>query len=133
MKEISDELVDKVVQRLTALADASRIRLLMRIRDGACTIGALAKDIGLSQPSVSKHVAVLKAAGLVVTRRSGTQVLCSVADPEIYELCSVVCDGVVHHLRKEHEAIQGTLSSLASEAKGRDAKKGAKGGATDTN
>jgi DNA-binding transcriptional ArsR family regulator len=133
MKELSDEMVEKVVQRLTALADASRIRLLMRIRGGACTIGALAKDLGLSQPSVSKHVAVLKAVGLVVTRRSGTQVLCSVADPEIYDLCSVVCDGVVRHLHKEHQAIQGTLSSVASLAKGRDVKKGAKGGAADSN
>jgi DNA-binding transcriptional ArsR family regulator len=133
MKEISDEMIHKVVQRLTALADASRIRLLMRIRDGDCTIGALASDIGLSQPSVSKHVAVLKAAGLVVTRRNGTQVLCGVADPAIYDLCSVVCDGVVRHLRKEHEAIQGTLSSMAPVAKGKDAKRSAKGGATDSN
>ena len=128
MKEISDDMLDKVVQRLTALADASRIRLLMRIRDGACTIGTLSKDIGLSQPSVSKHVAVLKAAGLVVTCRSGTQVLCSVADPEIYDLCRVVCDGVVRHLRKEHEAIQGTLSSMAPATKGGHALKTAKGG-----
>lgn len=117
MDELDEAMVERVVQRLTALADPSRIRILMKLRAEACTVGALAEHLGLAQPSVSKHVAVLKQAGLLQVRRVGTQTICSVADPAIYELCSLVCDGVVRHLRKEQEALQETLATAPASAR----------------
>lgn len=111
MTEIDDVMIGRVVERLTALADANRIRILMRLRAGPCTIGTLADHIGLAQPSISKHIAVLKRAGLVLVRRDGTQAFCSAADPAVYDLCSIVCDGVVRHLRKEQDALANVLAA----------------------
>jgi DNA-binding transcriptional ArsR family regulator len=57
-----------------ALADPTRRALFERLcRDGAQTVGGLTAGAGVSQPAVSKHLAVLKRAGLVEDRVSGRQ------------------------------------------------------------
>jgi len=57
-----------------ALADPTRRALFERLcRDGEQTVGALTAQAGVSQPAVSKHLAVLKESGLVRDRREGRQ------------------------------------------------------------
>ncbi|WP_367198583.1 ArsR/SmtB family transcription factor [Amorphus sp. 3PC139-8] len=58
----------------SALADPTRRRLLESLcRDGECSVHALTGQAGISQPAVSKHLAVLKRAGLVTDRRQGRE------------------------------------------------------------
>ena len=57
-----------------ALADPSRRAIFQRLaQDGEQTVHALTGQAGISQPAVSKHLAVLKRAGLVVGRRAGRE------------------------------------------------------------
>lgn len=57
-----------------ALADPTRRGLFERLsRDGAQTVRTLTDDSGVSQPAVSKHLGVLKHAGLVRARHRGRQ------------------------------------------------------------
>jgi DNA-binding transcriptional ArsR family regulator len=57
-----------------ALGDPTRRALYERLaRDGELTVHALTGPAGVSQPAVSKHLAVLKAAGLVRDRREGRE------------------------------------------------------------
>jgi DNA-binding transcriptional ArsR family regulator len=57
---------------LHALSDPTRRGLFERLsRDGEQTVVALTAEAGVSQPAVSKHLAVLKAAGLVEGRHAG--------------------------------------------------------------
>src|SRR5512138_3123770 len=57
-----------------ALADPTRRALFERlVRDGEQTVAALTAQAGVSQPAVSKHLAVLKQAGLVRDRHEGRQ------------------------------------------------------------
>jgi DNA-binding transcriptional ArsR family regulator len=56
------------------LADPTRRALFERLcRDGEQTVHALTGRAGVSQPAVSKHLGVLKAAGLVRDRRAGRE------------------------------------------------------------
>lgn len=56
------------------LADPTRRALFERLcREGEQTVGALTAQAGVSQPAVSKHLAVLKQAGLVADRHAGRQ------------------------------------------------------------
>jgi DNA-binding transcriptional ArsR family regulator len=55
-----------------SLADPTRRAIFERLcRDGDQTVGALTARAGVSQPAVSKHLAVLKQAGLVRDRHEG--------------------------------------------------------------
>lgn len=57
-----------------SLADPTRRALFERLcRDGEQTVGALTAGAGISQPAVSKHLGVLKQAGLVRDRQQGRQ------------------------------------------------------------
>jgi DNA-binding transcriptional ArsR family regulator len=56
------------------LADPTRRALFERLcREGEQTVGALTAQAGVSQPAVSKHLAMLKQAGLVRDRHQGRQ------------------------------------------------------------
>lgn len=56
------------------LADPTRRAIFERLcREGEQTVGALTARAGVSQPAVSKHLAVLKQAGLVRDRQQGRQ------------------------------------------------------------
>ncbi len=59
-----------------ALADVNRLRMVRRLAEGPATVGDLIETVGLSQPLVSWHVSMLRAAGIVETRRAGREVLC---------------------------------------------------------
>ena len=60
-----------------ALADPTRLRILQRLAEGDGTVSDLMRHVDLSQPLVSWHVRRLRAAGLVDTRRSGRETICS--------------------------------------------------------
>jgi DNA-binding transcriptional ArsR family regulator len=56
------------------LADPTRRAIFERLcREGEQTVGALTARAGVSQPAVSKHLGVLKLAGLVLDRHEGRQ------------------------------------------------------------
>ena len=56
------------------LADPTRRAIFERLcREGEQTVAALTAQAGVSQPAVSKHLGVLKAAGLVLDRPEGRQ------------------------------------------------------------
>ena len=52
----------------TALAEPSRRQILDLLRERERSVGELVDDLGLSQPGVSKHLRVLRDAGLVAVR-----------------------------------------------------------------
>lgn len=54
-----------------AIAEAGRRDLLDAIGTGEVTVGELVDRLGMSQPQVSKHLAVLRAVGLVSVRNDG--------------------------------------------------------------
>jgi DNA-binding transcriptional ArsR family regulator len=57
-----------------SLADPTRRAILERlIREGELTVRVLTEESGVSQPMVSKHLGVLKSAGLVRDRRDGRE------------------------------------------------------------
>ena len=56
-----------------ALADPHRRAMLDALRDGPCPVGDLAGALGLSQPMTSKHLRVLRDAGLVLVRKHAQQ------------------------------------------------------------
>ena len=59
-----------------ALADPTRRRILSLLRGGRRTVGELAGHFRVSRPAISKHLRVLRSAGLVASRRRGTAQIC---------------------------------------------------------
>nr|WP_244502638.1 DUF5937 family protein [Streptomyces oceani] len=67
--------VQDVQLRLEALAHPMRLQLARFLARATYTTGELAESVGMSAPEVSRHLATMKKAGLVTTRRRGRYVL----------------------------------------------------------
>jgi ArsR family transcriptional regulator len=59
---------------LKALAHETRLAIVSRLADGACTVGELVSMTGGNQSTVSKHLTVLKSVGIVDDERKGRTV-----------------------------------------------------------
>jgi DNA-binding transcriptional ArsR family regulator len=58
-------------QTLEAIAEPTRLRILDEVRDRERSVGELVDLVGMHQPGVSRHLKVLRTAGLVDVRRDG--------------------------------------------------------------
>jgi ArsR family transcriptional regulator, nickel/cobalt-responsive transcriptional repressor len=87
-----------VAETMQALAAPSRVRILSRLSASPCSVGQLARDVGMGQPAVSQQLRVLRQLGLVVGERDGRQVIYGLHDEHVRALLS---EAVSHaeHLR----------------------------------
>jgi DNA-binding transcriptional ArsR family regulator len=68
-----------------ALADAKRLCVLELLASGERSVSDLSRVASCQVPNMSQHLAVLRAAGLVATRRDGSTVYYRLTDPRILE------------------------------------------------
>jgi DNA-binding transcriptional ArsR family regulator len=73
-----------------ALADPTRREILRLLRSGPKSSGQLAEHFDSAWPTVSRHLALLRDAGLIISTRDGQSIL--------YELNTTVFDDLVNHL-----------------------------------
>ncbi|WP_185747436.1 ArsR/SmtB family transcription factor [Humibacillus xanthopallidus] len=84
--ELPDEQVELAVEIFRMLADGTRIRLLWALRDTELSVGELAQALDKPAPAVSQHLAKLRMARMVRTRREGTHVFYRVENDHIASL-----------------------------------------------
>lgn len=59
-----------------AIADPTRREILGLLREGPQTVGELARNFRTSRPAISKHLRLLRSAGLVTTKKAGAAHIC---------------------------------------------------------
>jgi ArsR family transcriptional regulator len=82
-----DEITMLQAEVLKTLASPRRLEILHRLAQGPCEVGRLAEELGASQPNVSQHLAVMRAAGIVEAEREGREVRYRLADPDVMVAC----------------------------------------------
>ncbi len=73
-----------------ALADPKRLCVLESLALGELSVSELSGRVGCQVPNMSQHLAVLRSAGLVTSRREGTTVLYRLADPSVLEAYRII-------------------------------------------
>ena len=76
-----------------ALGDKTRLKLLELMADGPVPVGLLVDHLNESQPKISRHLACLRNAGIVATRRDGKRIYYGIkypADPMIRDVLDTV-------------------------------------------
>src|SRR5262245_32372538 len=74
MVTLSNQQQDRVFK---ALADPTRREILRLLRGGRRTVGGLAATFRTNRPAISKHLRLLRQAGLVSTRKQGAASMCA--------------------------------------------------------
>ncbi len=116
MRPASDQLLEKIADRLKAMADPMRLRILHVLQTGEQCVTDILGQVGGSQANVSKHLSVLRRVGLVECRREGVNVFYRIEDPAVFAICSTVCDSLERQVNEDKlEIEQGRAAMLAGE------------------
>src|SRR5215471_7567534 len=83
---LAEDQVSLIVEVFRMLADATRIRVLWALAEGESSVNDLAEKVDKPAPSVSQHLAKLRMARLVRTRRAGTTIFYSLENEHIGQL-----------------------------------------------
>ena len=68
-----------------ALSDPNRLLILYALNEKPLNVTELTNELGLSQPTMSRHLKVLRERGLVQTVRTGTVITYSLSDPRLIQ------------------------------------------------
>jgi DNA-binding transcriptional ArsR family regulator len=107
---LPDDLVELIAVRFQALADPTRIRLLdtLCVR-GEASVQDLTEVVGSTQQNVSRHLGVLRDAGLVRRRKAGNFAYYSIRDDRVLELCDTVCRSLEEESSSVHALVSGRV------------------------
>jgi ArsR family transcriptional regulator, virulence genes transcriptional regulator len=86
----ADLLRDRAATIARALSDAKRLCVVERLADGERSVSDLSRDVGCQVPNMSQHLAVLRSAGIVASRREGSTVFYRLADPQVLEVYRIL-------------------------------------------
>jgi DNA-binding transcriptional ArsR family regulator len=123
-----DEIATAAVFR--ALADPTRRQILLDLRKGELAAGDIASRFPISGPSISRHLAVLKAAGLLTERRQANRVIYSLVPDRlalsVASFLSAVCPEETlarHQGKKKPKAPEKASAKSADKVSGKSADK----------
>jgi ArsR family transcriptional regulator len=100
---LREEILNLHAHICEGLADPNRILILYTLDENARNVTELAAALGMPQPTVSRHLKVLRDRGMVIAERKGQSVIYSLADHRVIEaldlLRAVLADSL--HSRAE--------------------------------
>ncbi len=75
-----EPLMFRAAEVLRALSHPVRLKVALTLMEGESCVCRLLPRLGVSQPNLSQHLAVMRSAGVLRSRREGNVVLCSLCD-----------------------------------------------------
>jgi ArsR family transcriptional regulator len=99
---VSTPLYQLKAEFFKTLGHPARIRVLELLSEREHAVGEMLPEVGIEAPNLSQHLAMLRRAGLVATRKEGSSVFYSLTSPQVAEL-----------LRVAREILTGVLSGQA--------------------
>jgi len=106
----SEPLYKLKAEFFKTLGHPARIRVLELLAEQERSVGELLPEVSLESSNLSQQLAVLRRAGVVVTRKDGNTVIYSIASPDIAELL-IVARKVLTGLLSDRVAVLEDLRS----------------------
>lgn len=88
------------------LGHPARIRILELLRDGERPVSELIPEVGIEPSHMSQQLAILRRANLVRSRKEGSSVLYSVAEPRLFQLLEVAKAILTSSLTETRELLE---------------------------
>lgn len=84
--------LEKVADFFRAFSEPTRLALLQELKEGPMSVGDLVAALHTTQPNISKQLKILKDAHLVERKKDGKNVLYSICEPAVMDLCQIACN-----------------------------------------
>jgi len=82
---LKQEIIQLEADFCAALSEPTRIFILYALNDQSLNVTELTNELGIPQPTTSRHLKVLRERGLVYTKRQGTVIIYHLADKRIIQ------------------------------------------------
>jgi ArsR family transcriptional regulator len=99
------EIFERQARICRAFAHPGRLQILDLLGQGERGSSELQDSLGISKTSISQHLSVLRAAGVLTTRRKGKQIYCSLAMPEVKQACKLIRKVLEAHIAESRRLI----------------------------
>jgi DNA-binding transcriptional ArsR family regulator len=87
---LQQEITQLEANFCAALSDPNRLLILYALNEGPRNVTELANELGLNQPTASRHLKILRERGLVNTVRTGTVVTYHLSDPRLIQALDIM-------------------------------------------
>ncbi len=87
---VDREIFERQARICKAFAHPGRLQILDLLGERERGVSELQEALAITKTSLSQHLAVLKSAGVLTTRREGKQVYCCLAMPEVKQACQLI-------------------------------------------
>lgn len=105
----TDELIFKIkADFLKSLAHPARLAVIEYLKKSEASVGQMVKDLGVEQSALSKHLAILRQAGILTSRQEKVTVYYAIRDRDIF----LVLRPIAEILRKKLQESRSVLDRL---------------------
>lgn len=111
MSQLTPAALGMVAEFFKVLSEVSRLQIVCCLKAGAKNVTEIIEETGLGQANVSKHLKMLTQAGVVAREQRGVCVYYHIANPFLFDLCEMVCDGLLVQVEQQSQQLQ-SLSAL---------------------
>jgi ArsR family transcriptional regulator, virulence genes transcriptional regulator len=105
------ELYKLKAELCKTFADPTRLIIINELRKGETVVGHLQETLGIPQPVVSRHLALLRERGIVKARREGTSMFYSLTDNKIGDACDLVHNILLNRIAKNKDLAERLMTS----------------------
>jgi DNA-binding transcriptional ArsR family regulator len=88
------------------MGNAARLQIVHVLRDGPKRVSDIVEAADLAQAKVSQHLAVLRAYGIVTTKRDGKDVIYRIANPKLTRVCDLMREVLAEQASERSEVFQ---------------------------
>ncbi|MDD5338559.1 MAG: metalloregulator ArsR/SmtB family transcription factor [Dehalococcoidales bacterium] len=92
-------------------ADPTRLMIINQLRSGEKTVSQIQLALGLVQPIISRHLALLRERGVVKAQRKGTNMIYSLSDPKIIAACDMVHNILLNQIAKDKDMAERLITA----------------------
>jgi len=82
-------------------SNAKRLEIISILKDGETSANELLEKTGLSKANLSQHMAVLRAKGVILTRREGITVHYRISNPKIIQACNLMREVLTEQIQEK--------------------------------
>ena len=100
------ELYRRKAELCKTFSDPKRLMIISELREGEKSVNELVAALQVPQAVVSRHLAVLRNRGVVVTRREGVNIYYRLADTKIIEACDIVHEILLGQVARTREIVE---------------------------
>lgn len=88
-----------------ALADPKRLQILYALHEHSCNVTDLVNQLQMPQPTISRHLTILRQRSLVNTTRDGNRIIYELADPRVIHILDAMRDVLRSCLERQIDSV----------------------------